>query len=135
MKTSEWSKVMVSNEFLRKQTEKALEEMSIRVYCQTCGKVFLEISCTEYIALSSHFKEGSPDKWFVETGIHWVENDGHVILMDLMNALEAVVQQEDISLIWDLKLEEDRKINPQASKELQRPHFYKYREKCKNKPI
>lgn len=126
---------MMSNKFLRKLTERSLKEMSIRIYCQTCGEVFLEISGSDYMVLSDHFKNEQPDKWFVETGIHWVENDGHLIVMDFMNAQEAVVYQEDISQIWQNKLDLDRSRNAQASKEFQRPHFYKYREECKNKPI
>jgi hypothetical protein len=119
---------------LKKMAKEAIEEMMITAYCQTCGINFLKISAIDYLTLSSHFKDGTPDKWFVETGIHWVETEGHLILMDFRND-QTLVHQEIINQIWDNKLALDKSRNPMASKAFQKPHFYKYRELCKEKPI
>jgi len=125
---------MSFNDKIMSMTQEALEKIRLLVWCQTCGEIFLEIKAIEYFVLSSHFKVGTPDKWFIETGIHWVENDGHLIIIDFIKDGNAFYQ-EDISQIWQKKLDLDRSRNAQATKEFQRPQFYKYREQCKDKTI
>lgn len=119
-----------------KMTKEALGRMKVKAYCQTCGKPFLEFTAAGYVALSHHLQDGTPDKWFVETGIHWVENDGHQIIFEIIDTNTGeIVHSESISLIWDNKLEDDRSRKPDHSKELQKPYFYRYKEMCKDYPI
>lgn len=122
------------NNRLQSMTQDVIAKLQLVAHCQTCGQEFLRISAAEYFEKSHHFKDGSPDKWFVETGIHWVENDGHIILLDHVHQ-GVIGQQVSINEIWEKKLEDDRTREPLHSKDDQRPHFYKYRKMCENKPI
>lgn len=113
---------------------KALTKMRLRAYCQTCGILFLEISGIDYVEKTTHLKDRSPDKWFVETGIHWCENEGHLIVLDIL-ADGELVHQQSITEIWDVKLADDQTRKFDHSREKQRPHFYKYRKLCEGKQI
>ena len=117
------------------KTVKALTKMRMRAYCQTCGELFLEISGIDYVEKSSHLKTMQPDKWFVETGIHWCENEGHLIMLDILEDGSNLVHQQSITEIWDNKLFDDQVRKPDHTRELQRSHFYKFRETCRNKKI
>lgn len=124
---------MSFNQYLLMAKEQ-LPNMKISAYCQTCGKPFLEISGEEYVKLSRHLTTEQPDKWFIETGIHWVDNEGHLILIDIFH-MKKRLWQESITKLWDNKLAHDRSINRQASRDLQRPYFFMNRELCKDLPI
>lgn len=117
------------------KTEDALKKMQLRSYCQTCGMLFLEISGTEYVKNSKHLVLVTPDRWFIETGIHWAENFGHLIILEFLNEEGKVIHSQNLSQVWDKKLKGDQMRNPAATRELQRIHFYKYREECKDNPI
>jgi len=114
---------------IQKMTKEALANIQILAYCQTCGENFLNIKAEDYLALSSHFTDRTPDRWFIEAGIHWVENDGHLILIDFKRD-GSMIYQEDISKIW-----ENKKLLDGSTKAIMKPHFYKYRERSKQKPI
>ena len=60
---------------------KALESLRIRVYCQTCGEIFLDIEYLEYLQKHSWDPE-KPDRWFVKAAIHWLETH-HLIIADI----------------------------------------------------
>lgn len=119
---------------LIKASESLLAVSDVRVYCATCGVPFLFVNGSEFLEKSEVYKNSSPDKWFVETGIHWCENDFHEIVFEIIfNG--NVYDIQSVSKVWDKKLEKDRKINPNYSKALQHPHFYKYRKLVETKAI
>jgi len=65
---------------MEKRVRKILDETTVRVMCQTCSRVFLDIKTSDYWQL--HDWEGL-DKWNVEAYIHWCENPNHLIVGDL----------------------------------------------------
>lgn len=119
--------------FLR-MTKDALKLMHVTANCQTCGKVFLDVPASVYVSLSRHLSQEQPDKWFVESGIHWCENEGHLILFTIQHSGKTV-HNANITQVWDNKLALDQSRNTEASRSFQKPHFYKNREECKSLPI
>jgi hypothetical protein len=108
--------------------EKAAEkpEAQVKVHCKDCGLVFLDIDITSYTKLSHHCLDGTPDRWFVETGIHWNLTDHDIELF-----IEDPAEYSDsISDIWEKK-----KVNDKLDHDLMLQGFYKFKELCKGKPI
>jgi len=111
------------------------KECTLYVYCQTCGKHFLTIKGKDYFKKSHVVKYNQPDKWFVETGIHWATTEGHLIIFEFKTESGDVLHQHTMNQIWDNKLKSDQTINPKASKEYQLPYFYKYRKQVSGQKI
>lgn len=107
---------------LNRMTQDVLRETTVRVYCDTCGHLFLEIRGDKFVALHDW---NAPDKWFVETGIHWCFHEDHQIIIDYGNGV-----QQSINEIWENK----RKLD-NSTREIMLPHFYKYQRQVRNKPI
>jgi hypothetical protein len=94
------------------------------VFCATCGEVFLDLPLKDYIALRSPARnDWTPDKFYVETGIHWATHPGHEII-------GCLPLPQKISDIW-----EARRARDDLTREAMLPHFYRHREEVKHKPI
>jgi len=106
-------------EFLESHIEE-VEDQEAFVHCITCGYVFLKISLREYL---KYHVWGEPDRWFVETGIHWCENPGHEIVAELPSPTS-------ITKMWEKRMSQDG-----STREAMMPYFLKYREQAKEKPI
>lgn len=118
------------------RTREALGRQVIRVFCQTCSTGFLGITGTDYVAKSHHLKDGTPDRWFIETGLHWCKNEGHQILLEVTDSkIDQVVHTESITRAWEVKLADDRTRKPDQSKALMHPHFLRFKKQCEKKPI
>lgn len=101
------------------------DSTKVMVHCKECHIIFLELSLTKFYEETDHIKTGEPDKWFVETAIHWLQSEGHHITLEI-----GEVMTTDISRIW--KNKKDRgKLDPAIM--LQK--LYGFREKVKEKPI
>lgn len=101
------------------------DSIKVMVYCEDCRIIFLEVSVEKYYKETDHFITGEPDKWFVETAIHWLLSEGHHIIMKVGDKMTT-----DISQIWQNK--KDRgKLDPKIM--LQK--LYGFRENVKEKPI
>jgi hypothetical protein len=74
----------------------ALQVGEVHVYCATCRKTFLDIPYSEFYAESNSFI-GQPDRWLIETGLHWVDNPDHNIIQDICTV------KSNLSHRWFLK--------------------------------
>lgn len=117
----------LSDEDINKEVQKVLEENRAVCHCETCGVAFLDMPLKDYVkhrSLGDPIKTLIPDKWFIETGIHWAENQGsHQIVAFLP-------QSVDISQIW-----ENKRLRDDNNHETMLAHFLKYREENKHKAI
>jgi len=117
----------LSNKDIAKEVQKVLDENRAICRCETCGVTFLDIPLRDYVKhrnLGDPIKSLNPDKWFVETGIHWAEQIGsHQITAYLPRPV-------DISQIW-----ENKRLRDNNNHETMLAHFLKYREENKHKAI
>lgn len=66
-----------------KLSEQILSTSIVSVYCQTCNKRFLRITCADFLA-KTRMRPGvdgaEPDRWAVETLLHWMEDNSHEVI-------------------------------------------------------
>lgn len=89
---------------LELQVKEALDKGRVRVACQTCGLVFLNMSFAEYFNSSSQLVDSrKPDKWFIKTGLHYCDTDGgaHVIIADITS------NPQNLTEVWNQKRAKD----------------------------
>ena len=91
---------------MNKIMDVALSIARIRVECQTCGKVFVDMPYKDYLNLGGLTDQ--PTKWLIETGIHWCENPEHIIVTNLPD-IDALGQLRvfDIQEYWRKKQRKD----------------------------
>lgn len=118
------------NRSLDKETEETIRGNRIKVYCKTCRIIFLEMDLDEYNRLHSWDGDDEGqinDKWYIETGIHWFEHQGHEIIQD------TEVAQHSINDIWRLKYKEELSRGNSLERILE--FLYEHRERVKDRPI
>jgi len=101
------------------------DSTKVMVHCKECRIIFLEVSLTKYYKETDHLKTGNPDKWFVETAIHWLLSEGHHITMKIGDVMTT-----DISRIW-----QNKKDRGQLDTDIMLQKLYGFREEVKEKPI
>ena len=113
------------NKDLGRMVNEELDRTVVTAVCNTCGQIFLQpMLVKEYEARSMHFQTGSPDKWFIETGIHWCEQPDHQIVF-----LTGKVP-ESINAIW-----EQRRQGEDLTREKMLPYFLKRRAELAGKEL
>lgn len=114
--------------------KKVLEDNRARVYCQTCGLVFLDIPLKDYVSLTRHNRlPPAPDHWYVLTGIHWCEHPDHQMVAELPAPVS-------VNQMWDNKMALDNQTraergDPPTSREIMLPHLLRYDEETGLLPI
>jgi len=102
-----------------------MKDLSVKVYCKTCGLSFLQTTGEKYWRLSTQLHDPSrPDKWFIETGIHYSEHPDHQIVMDWG------AKTEDVTLTWKNKFQLDDTIPRIAL-----PHFLEHKQMTAGQPL
>lgn len=108
---------------------KTVEGVGVRAFCKTCGLIFLEIPIEDYNRLHDWKK---PDKWFVETSIHYFEMFMAGYEHEIQLMIEGGVMQ-NISDIWRKKYRTEKSRGNKLSIIMQK--LLELRETVKEKPI
>jgi len=119
----------------KKAIEYIKKEMSVSIvkaYCETCGKVFLEVFLIDFAEKSNSLKIekiGIPDRWFCNTILHWQNNPNHIVKLkspkinpnvaEFLGLSQVFVLPENLSNLWK---ETNEKLNNKPSSVLK---YYK----------
>lgn len=69
----------------------ALKTGSVTVQCLECQKTFLAISYADFYEHSKTFV-GKPDRWLIETGLHFCDNPDHHIRQVICGVIQNLTE-------------------------------------------
>lgn len=98
-----------------KKLRKFREGTRYVVVCDSCEKVFLDISVDEVIKLMQQGKWNSSQEWHIKAGYHWVESDLlHEINVRLILKDETRIPVYQLSYHWREGLKKEKDQSKQA---------------------